>query len=462
MKINIYEDLKKMIFNTKYIGFILSLFSLACSVTLPDNAKKNANKDNNTILGIASILPKPSTSYVIVPNSDTTMPLISVLSHDSGLNTLKSNITLDSNVGDITGTVNNHIYANLTNANKVAVMNIDSNGVRFIKYINAGSRPVHIYLDPDGKIWSMNDGNSGVDNINSACNNAGVSSVTIIQDGASGASDTDYASLIKHLCVGKGHHKAIFTTSPKRAFVSSITDNTVSVIDNEPLNSTYLTVLATLSLGTGAGPHGFSYSSVSGKVYISAQTAGTVIAVNPSSLAMETISTPKSGPSTSSPNGLYIALPGKDTTSDSNHVIGKVTILNASTHVFSTVSITDVSPDHMMFNSDGTRLYVASAQAGSGNQVTNLNQSVLLVYDSSNLPSLNLIAQIPVGACKSGNRHINAASHGSMMHIFNPAGDGILYTVDSMSNSVTQKINLGGSFNNAYYHTLGAAPSHSH
>lgn len=454
------KDIMKLIL--QLILFITLMLFTSCSVTLPDSEKKNASRDNNMILGIASMLPKPSSAFVLVPNSDTTMPYISVSSHDSGTNTFKSNITLDANAGDITGTANNHIYANLTNANKVAVLNIDSSGVRFIKYINAGSRPVHIYLDPDGKVWAMNDGNSGVDNINSACNSAGVGSVTILQDGASGASDADSATLIKHLCVGKGHHKAIFTTNPKRAFVSSITDNTVSVIDNEPLSSTYLTVISTLNLGTGAGPHGFSYSSVSGKVYISAQTAGTVIAVSPTSLTTETIATPKSGPSTATPNGLYIALPGKDTTTDSNHVIGKVTILNASTHTFSTVSITDVSPDHMMFNSDGTRLYVASAQAGSGNQATNLNQSVLLVYDSSNLPTLNLIAQIPVGPANSGNRHISAASHGSMMHLFNPAGDGILYTVDSMSNSVSQKLDLKGSFNNVYYHVLGAASSHTH
>ncbi len=449
----------------KYMmGLMSLLINIYCSVTIPTNEKQNAKNDNLSVLGLASLLPKTSsdTSYVLVPNLDTTMPYLSVISHSNGVNTFKSNLVLDSNPGDSTGTANDHIFANLTNSNKVAVINIDTSGARLMKYIDAGSRPVHIYQDPAGKIWSMNDGNSGVDNINSACSSASVGSVTIIQDGVKGAADANSASLIKHLCVGKGHHKAIFTTSPLRAFVSSITDNTVSVIDNDPTSSSYLTVISTLSLGTGAGPHGFSYSSVSGKVYISAQTAGTVIAVNPSTLAMETIATPKSGPSSASPDGKYIALPGTDKTTDTSHVIGKVTVLNASTHAFSTVSITDVSTNHIMFNSDGTRMYVISAQAGSGSQVTNLKQNVLLSYDSSNLPNLTLLSQITVGDAKAENRHLASTNHGSMAHIFVPASDGILYTVDSPSDTVSQKLDLKGSFSNAFFHTLGSAPTHSH
>jgi hypothetical protein len=270
-----------------------------------------------------------------------------------------------------------------------------------VKDIDSGKNPVHIYQDPSGKIWSMNDGTSGVDTLNSTCNAGGVGSVTIIQDGAKGASDP--ASLIKNLCIGKGHHKAIFTSSPKRAFISNISDNSISVVDNEPTSGTYLTVISTINLGAGAGPHGFSYSSMSGKVYISAQTAGTIIAVSPSSLTTETISTTKSGPSVATPNGQYIAIPGKDTTTDTNHLIGKITILNSTNHTFSTTSIMDVSPDHMMFSSDGKRLYVISAQAGTGNQLTNLKQNVLLVYDSSNLPNLTLVTEIKTGDAKTGH-----------------------------------------------------------
>ncbi len=439
------------------------LLTISCSLST-GTEKKNAKNDNLSILGLASLLPKTSseTSYVLVPNADTTMPYLSVISHSGGTNTFKNNVTLESNPGDTTATANDHIFVNVSNANKVAVLNIDSSGARLAKYIDAGKNPVHIYQDPAGKIWAMNDGTSGVDTVNSACNASSVGSVTIIQDGVKGAVDADTASLLKHLCIGKGHHKAIFTTSPKRAFISNITENSISVVDNEPTSSTYLTVISTLSLGTGAGPHGFSYSSMSGKVYISAQTAGTVIAVSPSSLTTETIATTKSGPSVASPTGQYIALPGKDTTTDTSHVIGKITILNASTHAFTTTSITDVSPDHMMFSSDGKRLYVISAQAGTGNQLTNLKQNVLLVYDSSNLPSLTLLTEVVTGDAKTGHRHIASASHGSMMHLFVPAGDGFLYSVDSTSNTVTQKLELKGSFSNAFFHTLGSAPTHSH
>lgn len=448
----------------KYIiGFIFIQFFLSCSITVTGNEKQNAKNDNLALIGLASLLPKAAvsdTAFVLVPNSDTTMPYLSVISHSGGKNIFKNNIVLESNPGDTTTTANDHIFVNVSNANKVAVLNIDSSGAKLVKYIDSGKNPVHIYQDPSGKIWSMNDGTSGVDTINSSCSAAGVGSVTIIQDGAKGA--TDPASVIKNLCIGKGHHKAIFTSSPKRAFISNISDSSISVVDNEPTSGTYLTVISTISLGAGAGPHGFSYSSMSGKVYISAQTAGTIIAVSASSLTTETISTTKSGPSVVSPNGQYIAIPGKDTTTDSNHLIGKITILNATTHSFSTMSIMDVSPDHMMFSSDGKRLYVISAQAGTGNQLTNLKQNVLLVYDSSNLPNLTLLTEVKTGDAKTGHRHIASANHGSMMHLFVPAGDGFLYTVDSMSNTVAQQLELKGSFSNVFYHTLGSAPSHSH
>lgn len=443
---------------------LLMLQFFACSLTFTGTEKKSSNNSNQAVLGLASLLPKTisNSSYLFVPNLDTTMPYLSIIAHNAGTNNFIGNIVLDSNPGDSKATINDHIFANLTNSNKVAVIDITTTGARLTKYIATGSRPVHVYQDPDGKIWTMNDGNAGVDNINSACNTLGVSSVTIIQDGAKGARDTDTASLIKHICVGKGHHKAIFTTNPKRAFVSNITDNSISVIDNDPISPNYLTVISTLNLGTGAGPHGFSYSSVSNRVYISAQTAGNIIAVNPLTLVTETISIGKSGPSTASPNGQYIAIPGKDTTSDPNHVIGKVTILNASTNVFSTIDVADVSPDHMMFSSDAKRLYVASSLAGSGNQVTNLKQNVLLVYDSSNLPNLTLLAQVTVGDAKTGHRHLASVSHGSMMHIFVPSGDGILYTVDSETNTVIQRLELKGSFSNAFFHTLGSMSDHSH
>ncbi|MCE9501789.1 MAG: hypothetical protein K8R21_15005 [Leptospira sp.] len=444
------------------VFFISILITVECSFTLPGNEKSNANKSNGIMLALLSVLNTPPATILFVPNLDTTKPFLSVVNHRNGVNTFVSNITLETNPGDATGTANNHLFANLTNSNKTAVFNVTSSGADFLKYIDTGSRPVHIYQDPAGKIWVMNDGNNGVDNVNAACNGSAVGSVTIIQDGAKGAAANDSGTLIKHLCVGKGHHKAIFTSSPKRAFVSSITDSTVSVIDNDPSSGTYLTVISTLSLGAGAGPHGFSYSSVSGKVYASAQTAGTVVSIDPGSLNTQTISTSKSGPSASSPSGQYIAIPGKDTTTDSNHVIGKVTILNVSTNALSTVDVSDVSPDHAMFSDDGNRLYVASAQAGSGNQVTNLKQNVLLVYDSSALPALTLISQITVGNANSGNRHLASMNHGSMTHVFVPSGDGNLYTVDSMTNSVSQTLNLGGSFNNAHFYTLGSAPTHTH
>jgi len=361
----------------------------------------------------------------------------------------------------IQSVLHDHFFTAIGSLNKVAVLTVNSMGATLEGYIGTGTRPVHMYTDPDGKIWIMNDGNSGVDSIN--CSTAGTGSVTIIKDGAKGTSGTNAASLIKHLCIGKGHHKALFTSSPKRAFVSNITDATVSVIDNDSASSTYLTVLSTVSLVTGAGPHGFGYSCVSGKVYVANASLGTVTELNPFTLATSIISTVKSGPAAVSPDGKYAVFPGVDKTSDANHITGKLSVVNVSNTASITLKdIADVSPDMMMFSGDGKKLFVISAQAGSGNQLTYLKQNVLLIYDSSSLPTLNLLKEVTVGNANTGHRHFDVMTHGSMTHLFIPSGDGNLYTVDADSMSVTQTLKIGGTFDKLHFHMLGMGSMHSH
>lgn len=444
-----------------YVMFAASLLLQACTLDFSGSGK-SGSKSKNAVMGIAALaVSAQSDSFLMVPNASADNTAMSLVSHKSGANTVLSSIKFDSNAGDTVSTANDHFFTAIGSLNKVAVLTVNSLGATLEGYISTGTKPVHMYTDPDGKIWIMNDGNSGVDSIN--CSAAGTGSVTVIKDGAKGTSGSSAASLIKHLCIGKGHHKALFTSSPKRAFVSNITDSTVSVIDNDSSSSTYLTVLSTVSLATGAGPHGFGYSSVSGKVYVANASLGTVTELNPSTLASSIISTVKSGPAAVSPDGKYAVFPGVDTSSDSNHVTGKLSVVNvSSTSSITLKDIADVSPDMMMFSEDGKKLFVVSAQAGSGNQLTNLKQNVLLIYDSSALPTLTLLKEVTVGTANAGHRHFDAMTHGSMTHLFIPSGDGNLYTVDADSMSVTQTLKIGGTFDKLHFHMLGMGSMHSH
>jgi YVTN family beta-propeller protein len=104
-------------------------------------------------------------------------------------------------------------YITMAGSNEVAV--IDYLNKSLVKKIAVGSRPVHIYQVEgikagSNEVWIGNDAGD---------------SVTVI--------DADSLAVKATVKVGKGHHKMAFSGS--KAYVSSITDGTVSVIDRSKI-----------------------------------------------------------------------------------------------------------------------------------------------------------------------------------------------------------------------------------
>jgi YVTN family beta-propeller protein len=112
----------------------------------------------------------------------------------------------------------------MAGSNEVSVIDYDKR--IFVGKIPVGSRPVHIYLAPgkpkvETKGLNIKHDDAGNDSDELWVGNDGGDSVTII-DGATLA----VKATVK---VGKGHHKMAFTD--KKAYVSNITDGTITVIE---------------------------------------------------------------------------------------------------------------------------------------------------------------------------------------------------------------------------------------
>ena len=171
-------------------------------------------------------------------------------------------------------------------------MDPQSRSIAFHDAFPADAFPAHIYAEPDtNRDWFMNDGDKATGNDNVNCGDKG-SSVTVVENTSSSA-----AKFLKTICVGRGHHQAMFVTPndqhpdvPKTAYVSNLKDGTISAIANDPGDtSRYLTVIATINLGeadkedsgtadvpNNAFPHGLVYSAYSGKLYCLNNGYGTV------------------------------------------------------------------------------------------------------------------------------------------------------------------------------------------
>ncbi|MDH5327904.1 MAG: hypothetical protein OEZ68_01745 [Gammaproteobacteria bacterium] len=127
------------------------------------------------------------------------------------------------------------------------------------------TRFVHTYMDPDGiHLWMNNDGVS----------TTAVDSVFRINIEPADAAYLAYDEIV----VGHGHKKSAFAypvaggAQALNLFAThNLQQESISIIDNDPLSTTFLEVLATVNLNNGLPfqntTHGMGFSSVSGHIY---------------------------------------------------------------------------------------------------------------------------------------------------------------------------------------------------
>lgn len=353
------------------------------------------------------------------------------------------------------------VFLTTTDDNRVAMMDAKTKKVSIKETIPADAFGIYYYPDADQDVfWCTIDGDddTGADLLNCGENGAAV----II-----GSGKNANTRILNTLCLGRGHHVVAIVGSvktpnrfPKKAFVSSLMEGTMTVIGNDPGDSkTYLRVLDTVNLcqpakekggvtGTpnNAFPHGMVFSETTGKVYSLNNGYGNIIAMDPVTHKIEaTYDMPVASNILLSPCGRFIVGKGADRKKDANHVIGRLAVLDVTTgKTETTLDVPDFYPSTFRFTPDGKKLYVSTASTGKGAQKDNLDNDSLYVYDTSKLPQLRLLKKIKVGKAECSRRPMAFLLQGqSAPLVFNPdPTDGTVTIIDSELDSVIKTVTV--------------------
>lgn len=322
------------------------------------------------------------------------------------------------------------VYLGVTADRRVLLMDPESKAIRAASELPLDATSHYAYPEPGTRrFWYTNDGDEETGNDVMNCGDSGAS-MTVIE-----AQDDGLPKLVRTICAGRGHHVPSFTfpdarhvSVKRRAYVSNLQDGTISVIGNDPAEkSNYLSVLGAINLcepakekqgdelqvPNNAYPHGQAYSSLTGRLYCLNNGYGSVAVIDPVHNRIETRVDFKVGSNLLlSQDGRYLIGKGADRKRDPEHVMGRLTVMDAvSSEIVLTSDLPDVYPSTYRFNADGSRLYVTTAATGKGNQRSNLSIDKVLVYDATALPKLDLIAEVPVGKADCGRRPIAFLVH---------------------------------------------------
>lgn len=186
-------------------------------INLNTGIEKRLKDGNNPSVVNIGIIDDKTSSIIVGNSSSNTVTIFDINSNDK--KTL-SDVGLSPTDG-VTFEKLNRVFITMAGSDQVAV--IDYEKKTLLSKISVGKRPVHIYsvsnsshglsvkhvdaIEEKTTLWVSNDSGD---------------SVTLI--------DPIEMKVIKTISVGKGHHKMAFTD--KNAYISNITDNTISVITN--------------------------------------------------------------------------------------------------------------------------------------------------------------------------------------------------------------------------------------
>jgi len=113
--------------------------------------------------------------------------------------------------------------------------------------------------------------------------------------------------------------------------------------------------------------------------------------------------------------------------------------------VVQALDLPDVYPSTYRFSPDGRRLFVTTAATGKGAQREHLHIDRLLVFDSSDLPRLEPVAEVTIGRADCGRRPLGylADAQGAVVRLFLPnPSDGTLTVLDGELNTL-ETVSLG-------------------
>lgn len=352
------------------------------------------------------------------------------------------------------------ILIGLAEDHRVVLLDPVSKEIQMKSSFPADSFPAHLYEDPySSRDWFMNDGDKETGNDTLNCGDRG-SSVTVVD-----RSGSAHAEWLGTICVGRGHHQAAFTSPatgasrvPQRAYISNLQDGTISVVGNDPNDSTtYLHVVDTINLcepdkeddvsemliPNHAFPHGLAFSPYSGMLYNLNNGYGTIALINPVTCAIEErVSFKGHSNMFASPDGRYLIGRGADRKSDPDHVIGKLSVFDVTTKsIVEKLDLTDIYISKYYYNPEGTKLYLTTSSSGNPQQQQNLKADVLLVFDMTALPRLVLIKELKLG--QAGALAFHAVGGQTQRLFASISSSGELVVLDGQEDDVLDTVTVG-------------------
>jgi YVTN family beta-propeller protein len=190
--------------------------------------------------------------FILIMNNDQSISVVDPLLGVSGITQLYAMIILKQPGEDwIQSPDGKHLFVTMPKADSVAVVDLEN--FKVIRNVEAGSNPVRVALQPDGKyLWVGNDGK-------------GKNGVTVI--------DAHTHEVAGHIPTGAGRHEIAFSDDSLLAFVTNSEEGTLSVIDTQKLEKIK-------DLSTGKHPIAVQFSILSQAVYVASEGEGTITVVD--------------------------------------------------------------------------------------------------------------------------------------------------------------------------------------
>ena len=191
--------------------------------------------------------------FILALNRDATISVIDPIVGVGGLTQLYTQVLLQKPGEDwVRSADGKRLYVTMPRAGRVAVVDTDS--FKVAANVEAGSAPVRVATQPDGKyVWVGNDAPGGG------------SGVTVIDAGS--------MAVAARIATGKGHHELAVSPDSRFAFVTNRDAGSVSVIDIRKLAKIR-------DIDTGGRPLSVAWSALAKALYVADEDGGGVAVVD--------------------------------------------------------------------------------------------------------------------------------------------------------------------------------------
>lgn len=220
--------------------------------SLPLGCREKVRMFTRGIVGLRPMIDLTSW-FILALNKDATISVIDPIVGVGGLTQLYTQVLLQKPGEDwVKSADRKRLYVTMPRAGRVAVVDTDS--FKVVANVEAGSNPVRVASQPDGKyVWVGNDAPGDE------------SGVTVI--------DAESLAVAANIATGKGHHELAFSPESRFAFVTNRNAGTVSVIDIRTLKKTR-------DVHIGGRPLSAAWSSLAKSLYVADEDGGGVAVVD--------------------------------------------------------------------------------------------------------------------------------------------------------------------------------------